>query len=474
MHESIIGEYCAAVPTGSRKSWLLESSGSSRNQALQWAFILEWLDLITSLYSFFYSVALGAVMFVSLPYWLWQMARHGKYRKGFEERTGRVPARLHLPGTQEKSIWVHAVSVGEVLAVAGLVSEIKRRTQHRIFISTTTDTGQALARKLFGGDNVFYFPMDFAFAIRPYLKKLRPEMVVIAETEFWPNFLRLARASGARIAVVNARISDRSWPRYRRFRGLMRRLLRNVDLFLAQTPEDATRLQDIGAIAERVTVGGNLKFDIPKPALSEIVERLKASFAASNAGPALVCGSTVEGEEPLLLKAFEHILVQHPQAVMILAPRHPERFSEVASLLLAISIRFWRRSEWNDESLAGGVLLLDTIGELSAIYGLADIAFVGGSLVPRGGHNILEPAQQGVAVVVGNHTENFRDIVSLFKDHNAVRIVSSAELPLVFLELLANGDERKRLGQNAGETMRSQTGATIRTVNALQGLLARP
>ena len=241
-------------------------------------------------------------------------------------------------------------------------------------------------------------------------------MVVIAETEFWPNFLRLAHASGARIAVVNARISDRSWPSYRRFRGLLRRLLANVDLFLAQTPEDAARLRDIGAAPERVRVTGNLKFDVPAPAPPAIVESVRGSIAATGAGPVLVCGSTVEGEESLLLKAFENLLVQHPRAVMILAPRHPERFAAVAALLEQMSIRFLRRSLWNGESLTGGVLLLDTIGELAALYALADIAFVGGSLVPRGGHKIIEPAQHGVATVVGNHTENFRDIVSLFRE----------------------------------------------------------
>jgi 3-deoxy-D-manno-octulosonic-acid transferase len=430
--------------------------------------------LITSLYSFFYSVALAAGMFVSLPYWLFQMARHGKYRKGFAERLGRVPARLQLPGAHEPVIWVHAVSVGEVLAVAGLVEELQRRSQSRIFISTTTDTGQALARNRFGEASVFYFPMDFAFAIRPYLRELRPQMVVIAETEFWPNFLRLAHASGARIAVVNARISDRSWPRYRRYRGWMRKLLANVDMFLAQTPADATRLQDIGARPERVRVSGNLKFDIPAPVTPAIVESVRASIAASGAGPVLVCGSTVDGEETLLLKAFENVLVQHSRAVMILAPRHPERFPAVAALLEQRSVRFCRRSVWNGESLAGGVFLLDTIGELAALYALADIALVGGSLVPRGGHNIIEPAQHGVAIVVGNHTENFRDIVSLFQSRDAVRIVGPAELPVVFLDLLANDAERKALGQRAAETMRSQIRAMARTAGELQELLAKP
>ena len=435
---------------------------------------LEWLNLITSFYGFLYSAAVAAAMVVSLPYWLFQMARHGKYRKGFAERLGRVPARLQLPGVQERVIWIHAVSVGEVLAVAGLVNELQQRWQVRIFVSTTTDTGHALARTRFGEANVFYFPMDFAFAIRPYLRALRPQMVVIAETEFWPNFLRLAHGSGARIAVVNARISDRSWPRYRRFRKWMPKLLANVDLFLAQTPADAARLQDLGARSDRVRVSGNLKFDIPAPVPPPIVESVRASIQTGASGPVLVCGSTVDGEESLLLKAFENVLVQHPRAVMILAPRHPERFPVVAALLEQMSIRFSRRSVWNGEALTGGVFLLDTIGELAPLYALADIAFVGGSLVPRGGHNIIEPAQHGVAIVVGNHTENFRDIVNLFQSHDAVRIVGPAELPLLFLELLANDAERTALGQRAAETIRSQIGATARTARGLQDLLASP
>src|SRR5258708_559901 len=411
-------------------------------------------------------------MLVSLPYWLFQMARHGKYRAGLAERLGRLPSRLSLPGEGEPVIWVHAVSVGEVLAVAGLVEELRRRSPgHRIFVSTTTDTGQALARKRFGEENVFYFPMDFRFAIRPYLRALCPEMVVIAETEFWPNFIPLAHAGGARIAVVNARISDRSWPRYWRFRGLIRRLLAHVDLFLAQTADDAGRLRDIGAPSERVRVTGNLKFDVPVPAPPAIVEKVRK--AIGDGGPVLVCGSTVEGEEALLLKAFENVLVQHPRTVMILAPRHPERFAAVAALLEQMSIRFWRRSEWNGEALGGGVLLLDTIGELAALYALADVAFVGGSLVPRGGHNIIEPALHGVATVVGNHTENFRDIVSLFQSRDAVRVVGPAELPLALMELLANDAERAALGERAVETMRTQIGATGRTADALMELMAR-
>ena len=329
----------------------------------------------------------------------------------------------------------------------------------------------SFSSKRFGAENAFYFPMDFAFAIRPYLRALRPELVVLAETEFWPNFMRLAHASGARIAVVNARISDRSWPNYRRFAWALRKILRSVDLFLAQTHQDSERLQSIGADPTRIQVTGNLKFDVNLPSPPPIIEPLRQALASEGAGPVLVCGSTVEDEERLLLKAFENILVKHPHAVMILAPRHPERFQTVAGIIQKMGIPFHLRSRWSREPLAGSAFLIDTIGELAALYALADVAFVGGSLVPRGGHNIIEPAQHGVAVVTGNHTENFRDIVWLFQSRDAVRIVGPAELPLLLMHLLENDDERAALGRRAKETVQSQMGATARTVQALAALL---
>lgn len=430
---------------------------------------------------FLYSLLLAAAMLLSLPYWVFQMLRHGRYRTGLEERLGRIPPRL---GTSDKVsaqdsssqparvIWVHAVSVGEVIAVSGLVAAMRNRfPQHQVFVSTTTDTGQAMARKRFGPENVFYFPMDFAFAIRPYVQALRPELVAIAETEFWPNFLHLAHDSGARIAIVNGRISDRSWPNYRRFRWALRRVLANIDLFLTQTAEDAARLRAIGAEESRVQVTGNLKFDASLPAPSAIMESLRRSLAETGAGPVLVCGSTTEGEEPLLLKAFENALLAHPKAVMILAPRHPQRFDSVAALLQRMSIPFCLRSLWKGDPLSGGVLLVDAMGELATLYALADVAFVGGSLVPRGGHNIIEPAQCGVAIIVGNHTENFRDIVDLFQNRDALRVVSPAELPLVLMDLFAHPEVRAALGRRAAETIRSQTGATARTLDAIEVLL---
>lgn len=420
-----------------------------------------------------YSFALALALLLSSPYWLYQVVRNGKYRRGFRERMGKIPARLGLKG-DERVIWIHAVSLGEVLAVCGLVSQLGRAfPEHRVLISTTTDTGQELARQRFGDENAFYFPMDFAAAIRPYLQALKPELVVLAETEFWPNFLRLVDESGARLAVVNARISDRSFPRYLRFRWALQRMLAHVDLFLAQTQQDRERLQSIGADQQLIQTTGNLKFDVPLPTASPIVESLQRSFAADGAGPILVCGSTVEDEEAPLLKAFENILVGHPHTSMVLAPRHPERFDAVAKLIQNMGIVFYRRSVWAGESLAGRVLLVDTIGELAALYALADIAFVGGSLVPRGGHNIIEPAQHGVAIVTGNHTENFRDIVWLFQGRDAVRTVGVAELPLTLMQLLDNDEERRALGRRAKETILSQMGATSRTLVSLRRLLAR-
>jgi 3-deoxy-D-manno-octulosonic-acid transferase len=418
-----------------------------------------------------YSALLAAGLLVSLPYWLVQRLRHGKYRAGLGERLGRIPERLVMQPARPV-IWIHAVSVGEVLAISGLVAELtKRFSQHRVVVSTTTDSGQKLARNRFGAENVFYFPLDFAFAIRPYLRWLQPELVVIAETEFWPNFLRLTHASGAHIAIVNARISDRSWTGYRRFRRFLAGVLQPVDLFLAQTKEDAQRLEEIGVTAERIRVTGNLKFDVPAPDAPPIVASLRAAFQHCSTSPVIVCGSTVDGEEPLLLQAFMNILASHPHALMILAPRHPERFAEVAELFEKLGIRFWRRSLWSGDPIVGGVLLIDRIGELAALYALADIAFVGGSLVPRGGHNIIEPALQSVPIVVGSHNENFRDIVNLFQSRDAIRVVEPADLPLAFMELISNPAERVALGRRAAETLQAQMGATHRTMQALEQLV---
>ncbi|HTD23231.1 MAG TPA: 3-deoxy-D-manno-octulosonic acid transferase [Terriglobales bacterium] len=447
-----------------------------------------------------YSLAATLALLLSAPWWLFRMLRHDKYRAGLRERLGAVPTRLCgrdvacYVSKEQSCIWIHAVSVGEVLAVGQLIKELSAANPGtRIFLSTTTAAGQKLARERHGEENVFYFPLDFAFAIRPYFKRLQPKLVILAETEFWPNFLRLARRSGAKVAVVNARISNRSYGGYRRWRGVLRRFLQNVDLFLTQSPEDAKRLIEIGALPEQVATSGNLKFDVQPPQAVPLKEELKERLQKSEVFPILVCGSTVEGEEFPLLGMFQQVLRKYPKAVMILAPRHPERFDAVAQLVSSFGVppgtyphlpgltrlNFWRRSQLDPQaSLSGGVLLLDSIGELAALYALATIAFVGGSLVPRGGHNILEPAYFGVPILVGPHMENFRDIVAIFQTANAVKTVHgfrvgnvNADLSNVVLQLLENTSEREALGQRAAEVMKLQTGATARTAKALQELM---
>lgn len=417
-----------------------------------------------------YSASLAAALLLGSPYWLFEMLRHGKYRRGLGERLGIVPQRILFEG--KRSIWVHAVSVGEVLAVSELVLRLRTEyPEHRILVSTTTDTGHKLASGRFGAENVFYFPFDFKFCFMAYFQALHPELIVVAETEFWPNLLRVAREAGAPVAIVNARISDRSLPGYRRWRPLLRRVLSNIDVFLAQTPEDARRLAEIGAPTDRVFVGGNLKFDVPASSRSKIVDQLRTALKSSGSSLVLVCGSMVEGEESLLLEAFRSVLASHPSAVMLLAPRHPERFQQVADQLQQSKLKFWKRSTWKGEPLFGGVLLVDSIGELASLYSLADVAFVGGSLLPRGGHSILEPAQHGVAILVGPYTENFRDIVELFRSQDAVRIVRPVDLDQTLIDLLKNDAERRALGRRALETLQSQRGATQLTMEKLRTLL---
>ncbi len=417
-----------------------------------------------------YSLLLACVAILSLPWWGLQLLRLQKYRAGFKERIGQVPARLKRDAARG-CIWVHAVSVGEVLAVSHLAGELKKAFPgHQLFVSTTTLTGQKLAHQRFGPENVFYLPLDFGFALRPYIRFLRPDLLVLAETEFWPNLLHLVHDSGASVAIVNARISDRSFPRYRRFKAFFSRVLSNVDLFLTQTAGDAERLIGIGARTDAVHVSGNLKFDIRLSASSGLVQELRETI--SKDAPVIVCGSTTEGEEELVLAAFKLVLKRFPSAVMVLAVRHPERFDKVAVMVQSSGLNMVRRSAWRfSEKINGCVFLLDTVGELASVYELALVAFVGGSLVPLGGHNILEPAQHGVAILTGPHTFNFREIVRIFTEGSGLKTISAENLGEEFIYLLENRVERQRLGHRARELFLENTGATDRTLTALQKLM---
>jgi 3-deoxy-D-manno-octulosonic-acid transferase len=424
----------------------------------------------------FYNLALLVALIPGAPWWLWRMATTQKYREGLRARLGWVPPTVRRAGP-EPVIWLHAVSVGEVLAVTRLVRELGAAFPgHRILISTTTRTGQTLARERFGSDRVFYCPLDLPWAVRSYLNALQPCMLILAETEFWPNLLTCCFRRNIPVAVVNARISDRSWPRYRMLRILWRPILARLSRVLAQSPTDAERLTALGCQSDRVTVAGNLKFDVRAAQEAEATRLLRQM-----APPRLrfvVCGSTLEGEEAALLESWPAILAKDPNLALVLAPRHPERFGAVASLLESSGVSWLRRSDWEGKSTeaitplhAGQIVLLDTIGELASVYSLATIAFVGGSLIPAGGHNPLEPAQFGVPIVMGPHYANFRAITGDLRAHDAVRIAEQNELGEVLIDLLRNPTDSAASGQRAKHVFDQQAGATARTIAALRSLL---
>jgi 3-deoxy-D-manno-octulosonic-acid transferase len=427
---------------------------------------------------FLYNVALLAALVAGAPWWLWRMATTHKYREGLLERLGRVPSRLHkspLAGSRPV-IWLHAVSVGEVLAVSRLVKTLDASLPgYSIVVSTTTRTGQALASERFGAERVFYCPLDLLWAVRAYLNALQPRLLILAETEFWPNLLRGCFRRGIPVAVVNARISDRSWPRYRRLRWLWRPFLRQISRVLAQSQTDAERLKTIGCQPERVSVAGNLKFDVSAAREAEATRLLKMLSASLRL---VVAGSTLEGEEAALVEAWPRLLAADPQLVLLLAPRHPERFPAVAALLGKSGANWVRRSDWKSKTAAslqplqaGQIVLLDTIGELASVYSLASVAFVGGSLIPAGGHNPLEPAQFGVPIVMGPHTFNFRAITEDLLAHQALRIASSESLSATLIDLLQNPAVAKTMGERARQVFSSQAGATGRCEQALKELL---
>ena len=426
---------------------------------------------------FLYNVALLTALIAGAPWWLWRVATTEKYREGLGERLGRVPERLKkLAEDYRPVIWLHAVSVGEVLAVSRLVEEIGVAfPQNRLLISTTTRTGQALARERFGAERVFYCPLDLPWAVRAYLNALSPAMLILAETEFWPNLLNGCFRQGVPVAVVNARISDRSWPRYQMLRRLWRPILGRLSRVLAQSALDAERLRTLGCLPERVSVSGNLKFDVRVPVESEATRLMKSVGAHMRF---VVAGSTLDGEETALFEAWPRLLAADPELVLVVAPRHPERFSAVAGLLAASGIAWVRRSEWNGRPAGqivalkpGNVVLLDTIGELASVYSLAAVAFVGGSIAEAGGHNPLEPAQFGVPIVMGAHYVNFRAITEDLRRHDAVRIATREDLAGVLMELLTHADEAEAMGARARKVFDDQAGATRKSVEAIGELL---
>jgi 3-deoxy-D-manno-octulosonic-acid transferase len=426
-----------------------------------------------------YSSLLLAVLVLGAPWWLLRMATSGRYRAGLAGRLGRVPEELRAAVAGRNVVWVHAVSVGEVMAAIPLIHELKMALPGWVVaVSTTTETGQRLAAERLTGTPVFYLPLDFAFAVRRYLRVLRPKMLVLMESELWPRLMDECTKDGVPMVVVNARVSDRSFPRYMRLRRLWRPLLGKVSLFLAQSKETAERLVKIGAPVERVRVTGNLKYDAKSAGASAMTKRIGSLLHEARL---VVAGSTLAGEEEALLAAWPAIHEAVPDAALLIAPRHTDRFDAVEELIRKTGLPFFRCSHLlvNNEpglidaapDLGGTILLLDTIGDLAAMYGLGAAAFVGGSLVAKGGHNPLEPAQLGVPVMMGASYENFREIVDVMRESDAIRIVPTASLGAAMVEMLKDEGAARAMGERGRAVFEAQAGATARTVDALMELL---
>lgn len=437
---------------------------------------LLFSEVIETLGMGLYSSLLLGVLVLGAPYWLARMATSGRYRAGLGERLGRVPAALRGAVAGRQVVWVHAVSVGEVLAATRLVRDLESALGEGwiIVLSTTTATGQKLARERFGAERVFYYPLDFAWAVRAYLRALGPRMLVLMESELWPRMLVECRRVGVPVAVVNARVSDRSYARGLKVRAGWGRVLGMVGLFLAQSEEDARRLEAMGARAWTVRAIGNLKYDVRAPSGNAMKERIGLWLRGARL---VVAGSLLYREEDVLLAAWPGIQKACPDASLLLAPRHPQRFGEVAEMVRINGYKDVLCSSLataTEPISSQAILVLDTMGDLAAVYELADVAFVGGSLVPRGGHNPLEPAQFGVPVVMGRSWENFRDVVGKMQEQYALRGVRDKDdLERVLVELLTDREAAKAMGERGRRVFEEQQGATARAVAALVGLVKR-
>jgi 3-deoxy-D-manno-octulosonic-acid transferase len=439
---------------------------------------------------------MGFAALLLVPYWLVQGLRQGKYLSNLRERLGfSFPALDILPAKRPGAIWIHAVSVGEVLSGITLAKRLKAAHPDRpLIVSTTTITGQTLAReRLPFADAVIYFPLDWVFCVRRALNAVRPSLVLVLETEIWPNFLLETGRRKIPVLFVSGRISDRSFARYQSYfrfvgsflRPFLKSVLSHPSAFLMQGEKDAERVQALGVLAERVRVSGNLKYDLELPAPTPLSNWLETEVQRSGRSPVIVAGSVVATEEPLALIAFGTLQGEHRNALLVLAPRKPEHFDAAAEFIDESHRKFIRRSKLPipapaqsvPQSQASGhpgnstipddvtVLLLDSIGELASVYRLADGAFVGGSLVPSGGHNILEPAAFGKIPVFGPSMENFAEIASRFVSAGAaIQVESPEDVGVAWIELFRDPARMKKMEEAARRLVEDSRGATDRAV----------
>jgi 3-deoxy-D-manno-octulosonic-acid transferase len=410
---------------------------------------------------------LSALLLLS-PWLLYRALRTKRYRRGLGPKLLGLRDRFP-PGT----VWFHGVSVGEVHLLRQVVAAFRKRHPDRpCVVSTTTDTGFEEARRCFPELPVFYYPFDFSWAVRRTLRRVRPALAVLAEAELWPNFLMAARRHGVPVAVINGRMSPRSLARYRHLGPLPRWLFGHIDLFMMQTEEYARAVRELGADSERVKVPGSVKYDgVLADRHNPRTEELRRLLRVGPDDQVWIAGSTQAPEEEVALQIYRRLRPDYPGLRLFLVPRQKDRFDEVARLLERSGLPFARRSRGED--LGTPVVLVDTIGELGALWGLADVAFVGGSLDGRrGGQNMIEPAAYGAAVVFGPHVWNFADTAGRLLEARAARQVADAEqLELALCRLLEDAAERRRLGAAARAFVLRQQGATERTVALLGQML---
>jgi len=412
------------------------------------------------------------LVLVFSPWLLYAVLFQGKYRQGWAQKGwGQVPLRTQ-PGP---CVWLHAVSVGEVNLLEPLLKRIaQQHPDWQCVISTTTRTGYELACRKYANYTVFYCPLDFSWAVTRALQRIQPDLLVLAELELWPNLIREAQRRGTRVAIVNGRLSEKSFRGYSRVVRWIRPLLGQIDWIAAQTDDYAIRFRTLGAPAERIAVTGSMKFDGASSTRDNPRTRSLAAWAAIEPDDVVfLAGSTQHPEEQLALQTYRQLQACWPRLRLVLAPRHAERFEEVAQLLAQSGLPWTRRSQLRPGQRAERVLLVDTIGELGAWWGVAQIGFVGGSLGKRGGQNMIEPAAYGTAVSFGPNTRNFRDVVSLLLQAEAAQVVHSGPELTAFVEnCLSDPESARQMGTRAQQLVRKQVGAADRTLLGLEKLMA--
>ena len=416
---------------------------------------------------FLYNVLIYLAAPVAIGIQLWRSLRDPSYRRQLGERFGFGPA------IEGGAIWIHAVSVGEVQAAEPLVRRLlARRLRYPLLLTTVTPTGAARARQLFGEQvHLRYVPFDLPGSVRRFFDRTKPQLAMILETELWPNLYAECGRRDVPLVLASARLSPRSVGRYRRMVPLFRRTLSHGIVIAAQSEADAERFRSIGAHAARTHVSGNIKFDYePRPE----VEARGARWRAANAPkrPVWVAGSTHEGEEDIILDAHQRLLARYPDALLLLVPRHPQRFDVVRERLMRRGVSFTNRSKGHPVAASNAVLLGDSMGELMDFYAAADVAFVGGSLVPVGGHNLLEPASLGRPILTGPHFFNSEAVVRLLLDAGAVRIVRDARGPEhEVMELLGSAEQRAAMGAAGRAVLDANRGALDRLLKLVDPLL---